>query len=135
MCKRKDWMLALLIGAAFVGIFSIFFLTKSTKTRKGRLPPKVGGNFLFNVNKLTATEGTSSLDYPHDLSAQCDEGKTPYGAAYRLSMPMPSMYIVCTDYKLSRLVMEGDASVNLPEAEKADITRKFDYVDRPSILS
>lgn len=121
---------------ALLGLLVLLFLLQRRRTTpKGRLPPKIGGNFLQNVNKLTATEGTSPLEYPHQLSANCVEGKTSYGCVYRLSMPMPSEYIVTTDYKLSRMVMEGDSSIDLPEAEKADITRKFDYVDRPSILS
>jgi hypothetical protein len=126
-------ILALILGLA--GLFLVVFFTRPGRKLKGRLPPKIGGNFLYNVNKLTATEGISCLEFPHHLSAECAEGKTPYGAVFRLSMPMPSEYIVSTDYKLSRLAVEGDSSIGLPEAEKSDITRKFDYVDRPSILS
>jgi hypothetical protein len=102
---------------------------------KGRLPPKIGENFLSNISKLTATQGASPLEYPHRLSAECHEGKTPFGAVFRLSMPMPTEYIVTTDYKLSRMITEGDSSIDLPEAEKSDITRRFDYIDKPSILS
>jgi hypothetical protein len=130
---QSEVLLALSLGLAGF-LFAVFFI-KRGRELKGRLPPKIGGNFLSNVNKLTATEGTSCLEFPHQLSAKCREGKTPFGAVYRLSMPMPSEYIVTTDYKLSRLAVEGDSSIGLPEAEKSDITRKFDYVDRPSILS
>lgn len=130
-------MLALVLAAVLGlgGVLLALVLMKPRKKLRGPLPPKIGGNFLSNISKLTATEGTSCLDYPHHLSTECGEGKTPYGAVYRLSMPMPSEYILTTDYKLSRLVVEGDSSIGLPEAEKSDITRKFDYVDRPSILS
>jgi hypothetical protein len=125
----------LALASALVAVLLYFLLTRSNNKKKGRLPPKIGGSFLSNISKLTATQGTSPLEYPHRLSAECHQGKTAYGAVYRLSMPMPSEYIVTTDYKLSRMIMEGDSSIGLPEAEKSDITRRFDYVDKPSILS
>ena len=124
----------LLFGTLLIGLLIIVFFKYVKQSRKGRLPPKIPTSLFTNISKLTAIT-TEPIDFLHDIAKDCPEAKTPYGELFRIAMPMPSDYIVSSDYKLVRLVMEGDTSIDLPEAEKTTIIRAFDYIDRPSILS
>lgn len=105
------------------------------KEKKSSLPPLItSSSFLTNISKLTSTT-TEPITFLHEVANTYSDSITPYGRLYRLSMPMFCHYIVTSDYKLARLVMEGDSSIGINEAEKTDIVRKFDYINKPSILS
>jgi hypothetical protein len=60
---------------------------------------------------------------------------TSNGAVFRLNMPQMKPFIVSTDYKLVRMVIEGNSRQHLLEAEKSPVVRVFDYASTASLLT
>jgi hypothetical protein len=88
------------------------------------------------VSRLTTIHDLSSLHFIHNLSKDIHGiGKTTNGTVFCLNMPQLFPFIVSTDYKLARLVLEGNSIEHISAGEKSPIVRAFDYTTSPSILT
>jgi hypothetical protein len=125
-------MLHLLVLAIIVGIALCHYF----KPRKG-LPPRVGPGILTTMRKMTVTSDLTTLEFLHDLSLLLTgAGKgTTNGAVFRINLPLLTPFIVSSDYKLVRLVMEGSTKDKLPTSEKPSLVRAIDYTSSASILT
>lgn len=108
----------------------------------GNLPPLAPKPWRENARNLAAIEGATSIWYLKDLSESfhCklkSEGKiAESGVLFRIAMPQRAPFIVCTDYKVARVILEGDSDGNVKESEKIPLVRQFDsYPGRPTIFS
>lgn len=127
-------MLQLLLLAVVIGVASYHWFFK--KPRKG-LPPKVGPGIWATISKMTTISDLTQIHFVHDLSLLLTgAGKgTTNGAVFRLNMPQLHPFIVATDYKLIRRVLEGSSKDKIPEAEKPAMLRSFDYASTASLLT
>ena len=142
LCKRITtreteqvvWMLLLLILASVVGLALCYWYFKPI--RKG-LPPLVGPGMLDTVAKFGTLVDLTQLHFFSDLSADVRaSGKgTSNGAVFRLRVPQLHEFIVSSDYKLIRKVLEGSSKDKLLEGEKLSMMHTFDYASIPSILT
>jgi hypothetical protein len=86
---------------------------------------------------MTTISDLTAHKFLHDLSLLVmSAGKgTTNGAVFRINMPQMKPFIVTTDYKLVRRVLEGSSKDNISEAEKSPIGRALDYASTGSILT
>ena len=99
-------------------------------------PPFMGPNISTNVALLSSTTTCTNATHFHDLSVTLSGfGKTLYGAVFQLYM-LNSNFVVVTDYRLARLVMVGDSSKGIKEAEKSLHVKAFNlFANFGSIFS
>lgn len=123
----------LAISGGLALLYHFFF-----KPRKGSLPlpPRCGPGMLATVSKLSTITDLSSLEFIRNVSREVTGiGRTTNGAVFRLNMPQIKPFIVTTDHKLARLVLEGNSREKIPEGEKTPFIRVFDYASTPSLLT
>lgn len=48
------------------------------------------------------------------------------GVVFRMEMPFDGSYFLCSDYKVARVILEGDSARSITEAEKSAIVQQFD---------
>ena len=129
-------MIILFISLAAISLVYCLY-KKLFKSPKG-LPPLMGPGIVDTVKKLSTITDLSSLEFFHDMSLKVTSdggGKTSNGAIFRINMPQLNPYVITTDYKLARKVLEGNSKENIPEGEKTPTVRVFDYASTPSILT
>lgn len=127
-------MLHLIILAVVVA-FALYqrFFKSSTQN----LPPKVGPGIFATLAKMTSISDLAMLEFLHELSQLVTgEGNgTPTGAVFRINMPQMKPFIVSTDYKLVRKVLEGSSKEHIFAGEKSPFARAFDYCSTASLLT
>lgn len=98
----------------------------TNRLRDPKHPPFLGPDIWTNIALLTDTTCCTGATHFHDLSMSLlGFGKTAYGAVFQLNM-ISGNFVVITDYKLARIVLAGDPSQGINEAEKTTIGRAFD---------
>ena len=128
---------AVILGAALVAVAFYFFTRESHAAARLPLPPLCGPNLFANVAALTNIDGIQAVQHVYDISNSIiDFGKSSCGTVFRISMLGFTDFVVITDYKLARIVMEGNKDMGVPESEKTAIGRAFDlFPDLGSIFS
>lgn len=93
------------------------------------LPPLLGfTSWIQNAKVLTSRNSFAAFEYLQNLSISIQGlGKTKYGSVFRIVLtPIAKYYIIISDYKLARIVLEGDNSRNIPAGNKTALSKSFD---------
>jgi hypothetical protein len=118
-----------IVLVSLIFIVGLYFLTARKQRKPLNMPPVVGPGWYENVAKLTEIKGTEAVDHILRLSESIkDFGKTSCGSVFRISM-VGAQHFVVADYKLARILMEGNREMNIPESEKTTIGKNFDIYD------
>lgn len=131
-------MMVVSICSVLVAIFE--FISPFWKRDERNLPPRRGmKSSRDNAAILTTIDGAAGMYFLKSLSKEAENGSSVdenwSGSLFRLSIPFISTFIICTDYKIAHLILEGDNSENIEEAEKSTFQQQYDmYPGRPSIL-
>jgi cytochrome P450 len=118
------------IVATLCCIIVLFF--RDSKKSKCPLPPYTNSGIWKNT--LTLTDGIARMKngYSESLAIAAARGKQfPFGAVYvfRTLFNMPGNIMV-TDYRLARMILQGDKDVGLPAAEKKRDFVSMNFVHR-----
>ena len=106
------------------------FTMKSDNHFHDKLPPLINASKFKNLELYSCIDGITAAKTDLDRSRELDGvGRTSRGVLYRINMLVAPLYMVCTDYKLVRIVLEGDNSKQIPESEKTSMGRGFDLFD------
>lgn len=141
--KKADscWILEILVVSICSVLVAIFeFISPFWKRDERDLPPSRGMKSPHgNAAILTTINGAAGMFFLKSLSKDAENGSSVdenwSGTLFRLSIPFISTFIICTDYKIAHLILEGDSTENIEEAEKSTFQQHFDlYPGRPSIL-
>lgn len=103
-----------------------------TKKDRDNLPHLRGKKSSFeNASIITTVEGAAGMFFFSNICKEIEKERKDLepswsGALYRLSIPFIPQFIVCSDYKVARLVLEGDSSKDIEEAEKSTVVQQFD---------
>ena len=132
----------ILIGTVVVAVVTAVIAVFLSRKRKN-LPPLIGPSWRENLQQFSTLANGTIAKYPHELAkmleAQCPEScneSTGCGVIFRMSMPQLTEFIMCSDYKIVREIMEGDESKGILEAEKSPMLKVFDlYPGKPSLIS
>ena len=110
---------------------------------KKKLPPLVGPSWQENLKAFSTIADATASRYPHQFGRMVesrnqhpDGTSVGTGAVFRLAMPQWSHFITVTDYKVARVILEGDDANGIAESEKSTLVRVLDvFPGRGTILS
>jgi hypothetical protein len=125
-----DWSLLPIALYACAFLISLFVVVQKLRGEDvSNLPPLMGPGKLENMRSLTSVDDLQVVTHLmnlRDTMKDEDLGSSPRGSTFRLNVLSPyKHYIVTTDYRLGRLVLEGDAEKGIPESGKSTIARAF----------
>ena len=133
------------LASLFMVVFIAYFIkswSRKDNSKKGQLPPLRGKSWRENAQTLTKVKGAAGVFFLKELSRlleleckDCDGIHKDSGVVFRISMPQSSPFIICTDYKVARLILEGDNNKGINESDKSPVFRQFDlFPNRPNMV-
>ena len=129
-------MITVLVSVA--SLLLVLFYWMLSRRKRPATPPLMETPWHENIRKLSGN-GFDLVNHPHQLSLQASakDVSPSSGAVYSLAMlPLPfPPAVVCCDYKLGRLILEGDPTLGIEESDKSTVMRTFDVSSQPSMFS
>ena len=119
-----------------------YLLFKRRGNDKNR-PPLVGPSWRENLKAFSTIDDGLASRYPLqfgrmlEAQRQNNDGTCAgTGAIFRLNMPQMADFVICSDFKIAKVILEGDESQGIAEIEKSSMLRQFDtFPGRASIHS
>lgn len=97
------------------------------------LPPYSSASMMENIHAVGIKEGLYQMERDRNLFFGIEAGQhgyTKFGATFRMLIPSWKPMIFTSDHVLGRLVLAGDARAGIQEAEKSEVVKPVNFVDR-----
>jgi uncharacterized protein YerC len=127
------------IAMVLITVVVVKYVWKKKDPKLAHLPPLRGKTWRENARTITTIKDAAGLHFLNDICKKMEAevlcGKEGSGVVFRLAMPQSAPFIICTDYKVARMILEGDSAHEIEESEKTALVRQFDlFHNRASLF-
>jgi hypothetical protein len=127
------------IAVLLVSVVVVRLVWKKKDPKLAQFPPLRGKTWRENARTITTIKDAAGLHFLNDICKKLEaeelNGQDGSGVVFRLAMPQSAPFIICTDYKVAHMILEGDSAHDVSESEKTSLVRQFDlFHNRPSLF-
>lgn len=135
--KTDTYTLTMIAALTLLTILCSWLVVSCVLPPFGRtLPPHGSGGMITNFKKRLSQDGMERLGYyieqGADIMARYPPNRFPNGFVMRYSLPIPrkNNMIIVADYKLARIILQGDKELGLPAMGKQQMQSALNLVHR-----